>query len=109
MDDHKFSPDDFTVAGKLEPVASRIVLKTLYTARYGRPDCPWSVINLSRRVRKWSVACGKRLHRLIRYMHNTKGYTQHCFVGNVLEECHLGVFVDASFAGDLTDSKSTSG
>ena len=32
-----------------------------------------------------------------------------CFVGDNLEDLKLAVFADASFAGDLKDSKSTSG
>ena len=32
-----------------------------------------------------------------------------CFVGDPPEECLLSYFCDASFAGDLEDSKSTSG
>ena len=31
-----------------------------------------------------------------------------CYVGNAVEECKLRLFQDAYFAGDLTDSKSTS-
>ena len=34
---------------------------------------------------------------------------QLCFVGDYPKDCWLGLFVDASFAGELEDSKSTSG
>ena len=34
---------------------------------------------------------------------------QHCFVGDVAADCRIGLFCDASFAADLTDSKSTTG
>ena len=32
-----------------------------------------------------------------------------CHVGNTAQHCRLGLFQDADFAGDLEDSKSTSG
>ena len=65
IDDHQLDPDDFITKGTLEPVASRIVLKILYTARMGRPDILWSVNTLARMVTKWDRACDKRLRILI--------------------------------------------
>ena len=35
--------------------------------------------------------------------------TQYCHVGNTAKQCRLGLFQDSDFAGDLEDSKSTSG
>ena len=37
---------------------------------------------------------------------NTNKY---CYVGNTAKQCSLGLFQDSDFAGDLEDSKSTSG
>ena len=54
-------------------------------------------------------ACDKRLNRLISYIHHTCGYKQYCYVGNTAKQCRLGLFQDSDFAGDLEDSKSTSG
>ena len=34
---------------------------------------------------------------------------QYCYVGNTAQQCRLGLFQDSDFAGDLEDSKSTSG
>ena len=53
--------------------------------------------------------CDKRLSRLISYIHHTCEYKQYCHVGNVARQCRLGLFQDSDFAGDLEDSKSTSG
>ena len=39
------------------------------------------------------------------YFNHTQHYRQYCFVGNKTEDCKLGLFQDASFAGDLSDSK----
>ena len=47
--------------------------------------------------------------RLMNYMNQTKNHRQFCPVGNQIEDCKLGLFQDALFAGDLRDSKSTSG
>ena len=54
-------------------------------------------------------ACDKRLNRLISYIHHTCEYKQYFHVGNTAKQCRLGLFEDSDFAGDLEDSKSTSG
>ena len=36
-------------------------------------------------------------------------FKQYCHVGNIAKQCRLGLFQDSDFAGDLEDSKSTSG
>ena len=109
MDDHQFAPEDFVTTGKLATIASKSVLKVLYLARVGRPDLLWTVNDLARNVTKWNVACDRRLHRLISYLEHTREWVQTCFVGDPPEECKIVMYVDAGFAGDLTDSKSTSG
>ena len=109
IDDHQLQASDATTKGSLEPIASRVVLKILYTARMGRPDTLWSVNTLARKVTKWNKGCDKRLHRLIEYSETSKEWVQLCFVGDNVQDCWLALFVDASFAGDLEDSKSTNG
>ena len=95
--------------GDLSKVCSQIVLKCLYLASIGRPDIPWSVNKLERSITKWTKACDKRLNRLISYIHRTCEYKQFCYVGNSAKQCRLGLFQDSDFAGDLEESKSTSG
>ena len=46
---------------------------------------------------------------LISFIHYTSEYKQYCHVGNTAKQCRLGLFQDSDFAGDLEDSKSTSG
>ena len=89
--------------------ALKIVLKCLYLARIGRPDILWSVNKFARSITKWTKACDIRLNRLISYIHHTSEYKQYCHVGNTAKQCRLGLFQDSDFAGDLEDSKSTSG
>ena len=74
-----------------------------------RPDILWTVNMLAREVTKWNKACDKRLHRLMCYLNCTSHQVLTCFVGDPPENCRIALFCDASFAGDLRDSKSTSG
>ena len=109
IDDHLIPPEEFEVKGALSPVAARVVLKALYVARIARYDFMWAVNMLAREVTRWTQACDRRLHRLVSYMHQTSDYAQLCYVGDRPSDCWLTLFSDASFAGDLRDSKSTSG
>ena len=109
IDDHHFKEEELKSVGELPKVCSQIVLISLSLARIGRPDIPWSVNKLARSITKWTKACGKRLSRLISYIHHTCEYKQYCHVGNTAKQCRLGLFQDSDFAGDLEDSKSTSG
>ena len=49
------------------------------------------------------------LSRLISHILHTGEYKQYCHVGNTAKQCRLRLFQDSDFAGDLEDSKSTSG
>ena len=109
IDDHHFKEDELNSVGELSSTCSQIVLKCLYLARIGRPDIPWSVDKLARSITKWTKSCDKRLSRLISYVHHTCDYKQYCHVRNTAKHCRLGMFQDSDFAGDLEDSKSTSG
>ena len=55
----------------------------------------------ARTVTKRNTAGDKRLGGLMSYFIHTQHYRQYCFVGNKNEDCKLGLFQDASFAGDL--------
>ena len=109
IDDHHLKEEEMKSVGELSQVCSQIVLKCLYLARIGRPDILWSVNKLARSITKWTKACVKRLNRLISYIHHTCEYKEYCYVGNTAKQCRLGLFQDSVFAGDLEDSKSTSG
>ena len=109
IDDQLIPPEDFEQKGELSKEASKIVLKALYCARLARLDLLWTVNAFAREVTKWTVACDKRLHRLMCYIHSTKDDVMTSHVGDPPEDCHIVMFADASFAGDLRDSKSTTG
>ena len=74
-----------------------------------RPDILWSVNKLARSITKWTKACDKRMNRLISYIHHTVNTNSIAMWGNTAKQCRLGLFQDSDFAGDLEDSKSTSG
>ena len=106
---HHFKEEAMKSVGELSQVCSQIVLKCLYLARIGRPDILWSVNKFARSITKWTKACDKRLSLLVSCIHRTSEYKQYCFVGNIAKQCRLGLSQDSDFAGDLEDSKSTSG
>ena len=109
IDDHHFKEEEMKSVGELSHVCSQIVLKCLFLARIVRLNVLWSVNQLARSITKWTKACDKRLNRLISYIHHTCEDKQYCHVGNTANQCRLGLFQDSDFAGDLEDSKSTSG
>ena len=109
IDDHNVKEEEMKSVGELSQVCFQIVPKCLYLARIGRPDILWSVNKLARSITKWTKACDKRLNRLISYIHQICENKQYCHVGNTAKQCRLGLFQDSDFAGDIEDSKSTSG
>ena len=109
MDDRQFKEEENGSVGELSTVCSQIVVTCLYLARIGGLDILWSVNKLARAVTKWTKSCDKSLARLISYIRHTSEYRQYCYVGNTAQQCRLGLFQDSDFAGDLEDSKSTSG
>ena len=109
LEDNLIAPEDFLAKGHLSPVASKCVLKALYLARLSRPDLLWTVNALAREVTKWTVACDKRLHRLMCYINATENDVMTSFCGDKAADCKLMLYVDASFAGCINSSKSTTG
>ena len=109
IDDHHFKEEEMKSVGELSHACSQIVLKCLYLARIGRPDILLSVNKFARSITKWTIACDKRLDRLISYIHYTCEHKQYCHVGNTAQQCRMGLFQDPDFAGDFEASKSISG
>ena len=68
------------------------------------PDTRWSVNKLARCVTEWTQTGDKRLARLTSFLRFDD--TGDCRT-NLSRQ--LGLFEDSDFAGDLVDSKSTSG
>ena len=109
LDDHHSRKEELESVGELSKVSSQIVLKCLFLAWIGRLDVLWSVNKLARAGTKWTRAWDRRSARLISYIHHTNDYRQFCHVGNSAQHYRFGLFQGSDFAGDLDDSKSTSG
>ena len=59
---------------------------------------------------KWTIACDKKLFRLVCYMNSTQDWVMRSYVGDKLEDCKVVAYTDADHAGDVDfGSKSTSG
>ena len=87
IDDQFLTPEDMVKKGKLHDVCSRIVLEILWLTRRARPDTYWAVNSLARLVSKWTVACDKRLLRLVGYLRWSKYHSLQVTVGNMPKEC----------------------
>ena len=109
LSDHQIPAGEFEAKGKLSDVCARIALKILLFTRIARPDVLGACNVLSREVSRWTPACDRRLLRLVSYIHCTKNYAIKCMVGNYIDDLKLAVYSDASFAGDLIKSHSTTG
>ena len=110
LDDHQFKREDLESVGEFSEVCSQIVLKCLHFARSGRPDILWLVNQLARSVAKMDSGMRQTTSKIDFCIHSShKRIRRYCHVGNTAQHCRLGSFRDSDFAGDLQDSKSTSG
>ena len=109
IDDHQLTEEDYVTRGKVADTCARIVLKILFFARIARPDVLCACNQLAREVSKWTVACDRRLYRLVCYLQTTKAWVIRNMIGDTIDKLHLAVYSDASFAGEKNSSKSTTG
>ena len=57
LDDHQIDPSEFESPGTLSSEAARILMTTVYCARFLRFDILWTLCKLAREVTKWTKAC----------------------------------------------------
>ena len=100
---------DDEVRGELASDACGVLMKNLYAARLSRPDLLKPINELAKSVTKWTRNHDRQLWRLMSYMKSTRHYQLQGVVGNKQQDVRLELFVDADFAGEHKDSKSTSG
>jgi len=100
------TPDAHHGLGK---VASSILMKILYIARYARFDLLRITCKLATRVTKWTAEDNKRLHRLMCYIASSYELRLTGWVGDKPNCCNMNLFCDADFAGDVCSQRSTSG
>ena len=102
-----YADDD--VVGDLAPHACSMLMKLLWLGRLSRPDLLKPVSDLATRITKWSKNNDRELFRLVCYVNATVYYRLVGTIGDDISELSLKLFVDADFAGDRLDAKSTSG
>ena len=95
--------------GVLNTNAASIGMAALYGARLCRFDLLRPIQRLAERFHKWTELDSRKLHRMMQYINATAHYTQIAFIGDELKDCELALFVDADWASDRSDYKSTTG
>ena len=95
--------------GELAPNACKILMKALWLGRLDRPDIVKPINDLATKVQAWTKADDKKLLRLIQYIHTTPHYRLAGVVNDPPEALELCLYVDADFAGDKANARSTSG
>ena len=103
------SSQDEEVRGELAPNACRILMKALWLGRLARPDIVKPINDLATKVQCWSRAEDKKLLRLAQYIAAIPHYRLAGTVNDAPEELELQLYVDADFAGEKSDARSTSG
>ena len=103
------SHEDESSPGELAPNACKILMKALWLARLARPDIIKPINDLATKVQAWTKSEDKKLLRLIQYINSTTNYRLAATVGDQPDDLELHLYVDADFAGEKQDAKSTSG
>ena len=97
------------VEGELNRPAASIGMASLYASRLCRADILRAITRLAEQFHKWTPLSTRKLHRLMEYYNHTKSYKQYAFIGDDWSELEVAVFVDADWASDRSDYKSTTG
>ena len=95
--------------GRLQPVASFILMGLLYAARYARFDLLRAINHLACHITRWNSACDKRLHRLMNYVHSSLQLRMVGWIGDKLDNIEPHLFADADFSGCTFTQRSTTG
>ena len=110
-----FPPDgslldsDDAIEGVLASQACRLLMKNLWLARLARPDLSAAIGILATHLHTWSKNDDRRLHRLMCFMNATSHYRLCGHIHDPADALKLLLFVDADFAGNTDNAKSTSG
>ena len=110
MDDHHFEEEEMKSVGELSQVCSQIVLICLYFVSFGLPDILWSVNKLARSITKkdqglWQAPESIDFHIFILHVNTNNIVMWEILLSKADWDC----FKTLTSAGDLEDSKSTSG
>ena len=89
-------------AGRLKPIATKVLMKVFYAARLARFDLLRAVANLARYSTKWTEEHDRRLAKLMQYIKSTLDYRQVGWIGDPIEQLNLHLHADANFGGETT-------
>ena len=95
--------------GLLNRTAAQVSMQTMYGARMARPELLRAVGRLATYLTKWGKLQDRMRFRMMSYINGSLDMRQVGFVGDSPDLLELWLFVDADFAGDRSDLKSTSG
>ena len=94
--------DDKESPRRLQPIASKVLMKILFAARMARPDLLRATQSLASRVTKWSIECDIALHRLVSYVHSsTEVFMEGFVVGILLMTLSCGFLLMQTTQGSL--------
>ena len=96
-------------AGKLQPIAAKILMTVLYAARDARLDLLRPICHLACYITRWTSDCDRKLHRLMCYIHSSYHLQMVGWVGDKPEDVQPFLFADADFAGCTETQRSTTG
>ena len=109
LDDHQIKKEELENKGALSEVCSNIVLKCLYLARIGRLDILWSVQQTGTICHKMDSSMQQTIGT-INFLHSLHKWLPPILsCGQCGSTLSIGLLQDSDSAGDLEDSKSTSG
>ena len=95
--------------GEVAKHACAIIMKLLWLARLARPDLIKPISDLATKVQAWTRNHDKMLYRLVCYVNDISHYMGGGHIHDSPDKLSMKLFVDADFAGDRDDAKSTSG
>ena len=75
--------------GRLQPIAARVLMKVLWTARFARFDLLRAVGYLATQVTTWTSRNDRQLHRLIGYMQSTSHLRMMGWIGGLPESTSI--------------------
>ena len=95
--DKRKRPVEKSENGQLGKIASRVLMKILYGARYARFDLLYATNHLACHVSKWIEHCDNALFQLVSYIDRYL-YRQVGYVGDEVKDISSRYRSDASFA-----------
>ena len=107
--DGSLPPSGECTRGELNHNACAVLMKNLWLARLARPDIQKPIGDMATHIQQWSVNDDKRMYRLLCYINSTKDHKLVGRVGDDAAKLKLRLYVDADFAGEHEDARSTNG